>query len=215
MSCAIAGNELEVLERFALARVVPVATIEDSMKAERLARALLAGGISCIEVTLRTDEALDALQRCRRVDGLLAGAGTVLSVEQARSVAAAGAAFAVAPGTNDEVVAECRQLKLPIFPGVATPTEIEHARSLGLRVMKVFPAELVGGVRFLRAVSAVYRDVGFVPTGGITTANMHEYLSISSVVAVGGSWLTPPELLETGQFDEITRLVREAVELAG
>jgi 2-dehydro-3-deoxyphosphogluconate aldolase/(4S)-4-hydroxy-2-oxoglutarate aldolase len=212
-SHVFASREQEVLDRLASVRVVPVASIEDSTKAE-LVGTLLAGGIACIEVTFRTESALESIERCSRLEGLLTGAGTVLSPEQASAAAAAGAAFAVSPGTNDEVVAACRELELPIVPGVATPTEIERARGLRLRVMKVFPAESVGGVRFVQAVSTVYPDVRYLPTGGITAANMHDYLALPSVLAVGGSWLTASRLIADGDHDEIARLAREAAEIA-
>ena len=150
----------------------------------------------------------------REIDGLLVGAGTVLSPAQAALAAEAGAAFAVAPGTNDAVVAACGELELPFFPGVATPSEIEHARSLGCRTLKVFPAATVGGIAFLKAVSATYRDVRFMPTGGIGPANLADYLAVPSVLVCGGSWLCEAGLLGAGRFDEVERLAREAVGLA-
>jgi 2-dehydro-3-deoxyphosphogluconate aldolase/(4S)-4-hydroxy-2-oxoglutarate aldolase len=162
-----------------------------------------------------SDAALAALERVTAIEGLLACAGTVLTPEQAAAAAAAGAAFAVAPGTNEDVVAACRDLGLPFFPGVATPSEIERARQLGLHTLKVFPAEQVGGPAFLRAVSATYPDVRFLPTGGIGPANLRAYLDVPSVLAVGGSWLVKTELLRTGRFDEVERLTRETVELLG
>ncbi len=215
MAAQVDTLEPSVVERLARSRVVAVATVDDADQAEAAAQALLAGGVSSLEVALRSDAALDALARVSAIDGLLVGAGTVLSPEQAGAARAAGAAFAVAPGTNEEVVAACRELGLPFFPGVATPTEIEHARRLGLATLKVFPAEQVGGVGFLRAVAATYPDVRFLPTGGIGPGNAGAYLAVPSVVAVGGSWLVKPELLRSGRFDEVERLAREAAGLAG
>jgi 2-dehydro-3-deoxyphosphogluconate aldolase/(4S)-4-hydroxy-2-oxoglutarate aldolase len=194
--------------------VLPVATLEDEDQAERVAHALLAGRLPCLEVAFRSPAAAAALRRVAGVEGLLVGAGTVLSVGQAEAAAEAGAAFAVAPGTNEDVVRRCRALGLPFFPGVATPSEIERARALGLRVLKVFPASTLGGVGFLRAVSATYPDVRFVPTGGIGAADAAEYLALASVLAVGGSWLVRTDLLREGRFDEVERLAREAAELA-
>lgn len=211
-SAEVSEREAAVVERLLACRVVPVATVEDPARASRIGEALLAGGVGCIEITFRHPAAAAAIGRAREVDGLLVGAGTVLSAEQARAAFDAGALFAVAPGSNDEVVRVCDELGLPFFPGVATASEIERARQLGHHVVKVFPAEQVGGTAFLRAVSATYPDVGFMPTGGIDGSNIGEYLAVPSVVACGGSWLVRPELVREGRFDEIERLARETVE---
>ena len=199
-----------VVDRLRACRVVPVATIEDPAAAAAVGAALLAGGIGCIEITFRHPAAAGAIRCAREVDGLLVGAGTVLTTEQAESACAVGAAFAVAPGTNEEVVRASDALGLPFFPGVATASEIERALALGRRVVKVFPAAQVGGPAFLRAVSATYPDVGFMPTGGIDAGNVGDYLAVPSVVACGGSWLVRPELIRERRFDEIERLAREA-----
>ena len=206
--------ESEVLEVLARTRVLPVMSVPDVAGAEAACRALLAGGVSCVEITFRTDAAADAIRRVSEIDGLLVGAGTVLSPEQAEAAAAAGARFAVAPGTSEPVVEACRELALPFFPGIATPSEIERARALGCRTLKVFPASTVGGVAFLRAVSAPYRDVRFIPTGGIDASNLAAHLAVPSVLACGGSWLCDQGLIREGRFDEIERLAREAVEAA-
>lgn len=203
-----------VVERLRACRVVPVATIEEPADAARVAASLLAGGIACIEITFRHPAAAEAIGAAAGVPGMLVGAGTVLSPEQAAAAKDAGAAFAVAPGTNEAVVAACARLGLPFFPGVATPTEIERARELGLRTLKLFPAQQVGGPAFLKAVTATYPDVGFLPTGGVSRENLAEYLALPCVVAVGGSWLVKPELTRAGRFDEIERLAREAVAAA-
>jgi 2-dehydro-3-deoxyphosphogluconate aldolase / (4S)-4-hydroxy-2-oxoglutarate aldolase len=203
-------NEDDVVTRLGRARVVPVASLDDGDQAESTARALQRGGLDCIEITFRTAAAAEALRRARAVDGMLVGAGTVLSPEQAAVAADAGADFAVAPGTNPAVVEACRALGLPFFPGVATPSEIETARALGRTTLKLFPAAQVGGAGFLRAVSATYPDVRFLPTGGIGADTVADYLAVPSVLAVGGSWLVRPELLRAGRFDEVERLAREA-----
>jgi 2-dehydro-3-deoxyphosphogluconate aldolase/(4S)-4-hydroxy-2-oxoglutarate aldolase len=203
-------SEDDVVTRLGRARVVPVASLDDGDQAEATARALQRGGLDCIEITFRTAAAAEALRRARAVDGMLVGAGTVLSPEQAAVAADAGADFAVAPGTNPAVVEACRALGLPFFPGVATPSEIETARALGRTTLKLFPAAQVGGVGFLRAVSATYPDVRFLPTGGIGADTVADYLAVPSVLAVGGSWLVRPELLRAGRFDEVERLAREA-----
>ena len=208
-----ATKEAEVASRLAAARVLPVTTVDDAEQADAVCRALVAGGLLCIEIAFRSDAAVDAIRRASQVKGLLVGAGTVLSAEQAEAALVAGASFAVAPGTNEDVVGACHELGLPFFPGVATPSEIERARQLGLRTLKVFPAEQLGGPAFLRAVTATYPDVRFLPTGGIGLDNLRDYLAVPSVLAVGGSWLVKPELLRDGRFDEVERLAREAVGL--
>jgi 2-dehydro-3-deoxyphosphogluconate aldolase/(4S)-4-hydroxy-2-oxoglutarate aldolase len=201
----------EVVEALERARVLAVMTCDDADQAEAASRALVAGGLRCVEIAFRTPAAGEALRRVSRLDGVLAGAGTILEPDQARAAAAAGARFAVAPGTNSDVVEACAAAGLPFFPGVATPSEIETARALGCRVLKVFPAATLGGAAFLRAVSAPYRDVRFLPTGGVGAANLREFLSVPSVLACGGSWMVAPELLRQGRFDEVERLAREAV----
>ena len=200
----------DAVETLGRIRVLPVLSVPDADQAEAACRALLAGGVSCVEITFRTDAAEEAIRRVSGIEGLLVGAGTVLSPEQAEAAAAAGARFAVAPGTSERVVEACRALSLPFFPGVATPSEIERARALGCRTLKVFPAATVGGVAFLRAVSAPYQDVQFIPTGGIDASNLAEYLAVPSVLACGGSWLCDPAL----PVEEIERLAREAVAVA-
>jgi 2-dehydro-3-deoxyphosphogluconate aldolase/(4S)-4-hydroxy-2-oxoglutarate aldolase len=202
-------TEQEVIARLGRARVVAVSSLDDGEQAEATARALQRGGLDCIEVTFRTAAAADAIRAARAVPGMLVGAGTVLSAELAAEAAAAGAEFAVAPGTNPAVVAACRDLALPFIPGVATPSEIETARALGRTTLKLFPAAQVGGTGFLRAVSATYPDVRFLPTGGVGPDTLAEYLAVPSVLAVGGSWLVRPELLRAGRFDEVERLARD------
>jgi 2-dehydro-3-deoxyphosphogluconate aldolase/(4S)-4-hydroxy-2-oxoglutarate aldolase len=171
-------------------RIVPVLTVESADDAERACEALVAGGLTSVEITFRTDAAAAAIRRASRIDGLLVGAGTVLSVEQLHAALEAGAKFAVAPSTNPAVVAEAQRAGLPFVPGAATPTEIERARSLGCDIVKIFPASLVGGPAFIKAVSPVFPDVQFVPTGGITAENVGEYLALPSVLACGGTWIT-------------------------
>ncbi len=204
-----------VVDRLQVCRVVPVATIVDPTRAAAVGEALLAGGVGCIEITFRHPAAAEAIRTAREVEGLLVGAGTVLSADQARAAADAGALFAVAPGTSEEVVKVCDEIGLPFFPGVATASEIERARRLGRHVVKVFPAAQVGGPAFLRAVAATYPDVGFIPTGGVDAANLADYLAVPAVIACGGSWLVRQDLVRDGRFDEIERLAREALAGSG
>jgi 2-dehydro-3-deoxyphosphogluconate aldolase / (4S)-4-hydroxy-2-oxoglutarate aldolase len=205
----------DVLEQLGVGRVVAVLTAADADEAERACQALVSGGLSIVEITFRTAAAAEAIRRAAAIQGLLVGAGTVLSTEQLTDAIDAGARFAVAPGTNDDIVDAARHAGIPFVPGAATPSEIEHARALGCRVVKVFPASLVGGPAFVKAVSAVYRDVRFVPTGGVSPDNLGSYLELPSVLACGGTWICEPALLREGRFDEVERRARAAVELAG
>ena len=204
----------DVIARLAELRVVPVLTAADADQAEHACRALLAGGLSAVEITFRTDAAAEAIRRAAGVDGLLVGAGTVLSSEQLERAVDAGARFAVAPGTNDDVVEAAQRVGVPFVPGVATPSEIEHARSLGCTELKLFPASVVGGPAFVKAVAPVYPDVRFVPTGGVSPENLGSYLELPAVLACGGTWICERGLLDERRFDEIERRAREAVELA-
>jgi 2-dehydro-3-deoxyphosphogluconate aldolase/(4S)-4-hydroxy-2-oxoglutarate aldolase len=171
------------------ARILPVLTVESVEDAERRCRTLLADGYSTVEITFRTAAAADAIRHVARIDGLTVGAGTVLAVDQLEAAIDAGARFAVAPSTSSAVVDAAREAGIRFIPGAATPTEIDRARSLGCDVIKIFPVSALGGPAFIRAVSAVFPDVRFVPTGGIDAANVDEYLALPSVLACGGSWL--------------------------
>jgi 2-dehydro-3-deoxyphosphogluconate aldolase/(4S)-4-hydroxy-2-oxoglutarate aldolase len=199
-----------LVQRLSQLRILPVATLPTET-AEDVGRALVNAGLPCIEITFRAAGAAEAIRRARTIDGLLVGAGTVLTPDQARAAAEAGAAFALAPGLNEEIVDCCRELGLPFFPGVATPTEVDRARRLGLHTLKAFPIATLGGPAFLRAVSATHPDVRFIPTGGVNPTNLQEYLALGNVVACGGSWLVSERILRTRAFDELARLAREAV----
>jgi 2-dehydro-3-deoxyphosphogluconate aldolase / (4S)-4-hydroxy-2-oxoglutarate aldolase len=200
----------ELVSRLAEIRFIPIASIDPEL-AEPLGRTLIGEGIACLEVALRQPGAIEALERACAVEGLLVGAGTVLTPAQATAAAEAGAAFAVAPGLNTDVVDRCCELGLPFFPGVATPSEIDAARRLGLATVKLFPLGPLGGLSFLRAISAVFPDMRFIPTGGIDQSNVGPLLEFPSVVACGGSWLFTEQLLRAGSFDELARRARELV----
>jgi len=204
----------DVVDRLAASRIVPVLTAENADEAERACDALLAGGLSCVEITFRTDAAADAIRRVARNEELLVGAGTVLSPDHLALALDAGARFAVAPGTSEAVVEAARVAGVPFVPGIATASEIERARALGCDILKVFPAAILGGPSFLKAVSPVYQDVRFVPTGGVNPENLASYLELPSVLACGGTWICDKDLLCEGRFDEVERRAREAVELA-
>jgi 2-dehydro-3-deoxyphosphogluconate aldolase/(4S)-4-hydroxy-2-oxoglutarate aldolase len=207
------ADPLGVLARY---RLVPVVEIPDVATAVPLGRALVAGGLPCIEVTFRTAAAADAIRAMRSdVPDLVVGAGTMLTAANVDAASAAGAAFLVAPGSTIAVMARAEEVGLPLIPGVATPTEIEAAIARGLGVLKLFPAEASGGAAFLRAVRPVYPGVRFMPTGGIGPANVGAYLALDNVLAVGGSWMAPRDAIVAGDVATITRLVAEAVALVG
>jgi 2-dehydro-3-deoxyphosphogluconate aldolase/(4S)-4-hydroxy-2-oxoglutarate aldolase len=194
---------------------VPVVEIPDAALAGPLGQALLAGGLPCAEITFRTSSAAAAIAVLRReCPDLLVGAGTVLTPAQVDAAADAGATFIVAPGFNPVTLERARARGLPMIPGVCTPTEIEQALSHGVDVLKFFPAEAAGGVAFLRAVSAPYKNVRFIPTGGVSASNLASYLALPQVLACGGSWMVSQGLLLRGDFEAIRRLTSEAVSVA-
>ncbi len=191
--------------------VVPVVELPRTEDAVPLAGALLEGGLSCVEITLRTPGAVEGISAIRAAyPDILLGAGTVLSIEQVDIAIAAGADFAVAPGTNPQVVAASLARGLPILPGVATPSEIETARALGIHLLKLFPSELLGGAAYVRALCGPYRDITFVPTGSITPATLPGYLAVPQVLACGGSWMVKPAMIAAGEFAAIRDLASDA-----
>ncbi len=205
-----------VLARLRAVRIVPVITIDDPDDAVPLARALSDGGLSCAEITFRTPRAPEALHRITtEVPDLFAGAGTVLTPEQAAQARAAGAQFIVAPGLKPRVADYCTTEGIPFYPGVATPSDVETALEHGLTMLKFFPAEPMGGLSFLKAIAAPYVDVSFMPTGGINASNVASYLAFKRVVACGGSWMAPADWISGKQFDRIRDEARRATELAG
>ena len=195
--------------------VVPVVVIDDASKAVPVAKALVAGGLTVIEVTMRTAAAAEAIAAiAAEVPEALIGAGTVLSGDQAQTIVSAGAKFIVSPGLHDEVVMTARALSVPVIPGVATATEAQQAWNLGLRILKFFPAGQAGGIGMIKALAAVFRDVLIMPTGGVSTKNLRDYLEVPSVLACGGSWLTPTDAIEIGDYQRITDLAAEAAAIA-
>jgi len=206
---------MNVLDRIGELKIVPVIALDRSEDAGPLGDALLAGGLPCAEVTFRTDAAVGAMQILAEYPDILLGAGTVLTVDQVKAAVDAGARFIVSPGFNPKVVGYCVENGIPITPGICTPSDIEHAIGFGLEVVKFFPAEAFGGLKTLKAISAPYTMMRFVPTGGVSTANLCDYLAFPKVLACGGSWIAKRDMIKTGQFDEIARLTREAVALAG
>ena len=195
--------------------VIPVIVLQRSADAVPVAEALIEGGIPIFEFTLRTEAALPAIEEiAKHFPDALTGAGTVLDKSQARQAIDAGARFIVSPGWDEGVVETAQAAGLPVVPGVATASEVQRARNHGLRLLKLFPAGVAGGIPMLKALSSVYSDIGFVPTGGVSAGNLADYLAVPNVVAVGGSWLTPAKAIADGQFEQITRLSIEARKIA-
>jgi 2-dehydro-3-deoxyphosphogluconate aldolase / (4S)-4-hydroxy-2-oxoglutarate aldolase len=203
-----------VLTQLARLRIVPVIVIDDVASARPLADALAGGGLGCVEITLRTPAAVAAITRFAGDASLLVGAGTILDPDQARAAVDAGARFVVSPGFDGEVVHCCQQLGVPVVPGTATPTEIQQAQRAGLTAVKFFPAETLGGVTALDAISGPFPGMRFVPTGGITAAKTPAYLQHRAVLAAGGSWMAPRKLIAAGDWPRIGQLAAEAAGLA-
>ncbi|EKO3374031.1 bifunctional 4-hydroxy-2-oxoglutarate aldolase/2-dehydro-3-deoxy-phosphogluconate aldolase [Vibrio fluvialis] len=196
-------------QRLQQIKIVPVIAINDAAHAVPLAKVLVENGLPCAEVTFRTDAAQESIRLMRDAyPELLIGAGTVLTIQQVDQAISAGADFIVSPGLNPTTVKYCQQRGIAIVPGVNNPSLVEQAMELGLKTLKFFPAEPSGGVAMLKALSAVYR-VQFMPTGGVNPRNVADYLAIPSVVACGGTWMVPSDLMDSGNWDEIARLVRE------
>ena len=194
--------------------VIPVIVIDRVEDAVPLAKALVAGGVRVLEVTLRTPAALACIEAMiAEVPEAVVGAGTVRSVADAQAVARLGCRFAVSPGYTSEIGRACRDLDLPLLPGVSTASEVMTANADGFRFLKLFPATAVGGVTLLKAFASPFHDVVFCPTGGISLATAPEYLALPNVLCVGGSWLTPKEAIKNKDWDTITRLAREAAAL--
>lgn len=205
-------SRYDVLQTIGHCGVVPVVTIDDATVAPQLGAALLAGNLPIAEITLRTDAALDAIRAlATHCPDVAVGAGTVLTVEQAAVAIDAGATFIVTPGFDEAVVDYCLYRSLPIIPGVMTPTDINFAIKKGLCLLKFFPAEAAGGCRAIKAIGAPYRDLQFIPTGGVSIDNLSDYLSLPHVFAVGGSWMVPRTLLRSRCFDDIAQLAAQAV----
>ena len=207
----------EIIEKIRKAPVMAVLVIDTAEDAIPLAKALLAGGVSAIELTLRTPAALSALERIRsEAPEILAGIGTILNAEQVRSVKDRGAAFGVSPGLNSSVVKAAKDLDLPFAPGIMTPSEIEAAYALGCDVMKLFPSEPAGGLNYLKSINAPYAHLGiqYIPLGGVSLENLESYLKSPEILAVGGSWLAPRKLIQEKAWKEISINCEKAMEIA-
>lgn len=198
----------------ALAPVVPVLVIDDASRAEGLARALVAGGLPALEVTLRTPAALEAIREMSRVPGGVVGAGTLLTPADVVAAKEAGATFGVSPGATDRLLDACEDADLPLLAGVATPSEAMRLLDRGYTVAKFFPAEINGGVAALKAIGAPIPQMRFCPTGGVSPQNAPDYLALKNVLCVGGSWVAPADRVKAGDWEAITRLATTAATLA-
>ncbi|UJW74700.1 2-dehydro-3-deoxy-phosphogluconate aldolase [Rhizobium sp. SL42] len=204
----------KLLSTLKLQPVVPVLIIDDADTAVPLARALVAGGLKAIEITLRTDAALEAVRRvAAEVEGAVVGAGTILNAKHFEAAVAAGSKFIVSPGTTQELLDAARASDIPLLPGAATASEVMALREEGYQVLKFFPAEQAGGAAYLKSLSSPLAGTLFCPTGGISLKNAKDYLSLPNVVCVGGSWVAPKELVAAGDWAGITKLAAEAFAL--
>ena len=204
----------KIIDKISTMGVVPVVAIENASDAVGLGDALIEGGLPCAEITFRTAAAASAIRTLSNSHpGILVGAGTILTKSDAETAVDAGASFVVTPGFDGDLVDWCLGQRIPVIPGVMTPTDINAAINRKLNVLKFFPAEGAGGIKTLKAISGPYGNIKFVPTGGITLGNLEEYLSLPNVVACGGSWLVKKDQISSGEFDAIESLVREAVQL--
>lgn len=194
-------------------RIVPVVVLNDAANASGLGDALVAGGLPVAEVTFRTAAAAESIRILAKRGDVLVGAGTVRSVAQVDQAADAGASFIVSPGLRADIVRRSQELGLPVLPGAVTPSEILQAEELGLKAVKFFPANVYGGAAAIKALSAPFADIQFVPTGGVSAGNLGDFLALPCIPAVGGSWMVPAKTVDAGEFDKVESLAREAMAL--
>jgi 2-dehydro-3-deoxyphosphogluconate aldolase/(4S)-4-hydroxy-2-oxoglutarate aldolase len=204
---------MTILDIMRTARVIPVIAIDDPEHAVPLAKALVAGGIRVLEVTLRTPHGLAAIRAMSAVEGAIVGVGTLTQPDEFASARDAGAVFGVSPGLTPALIEAARKSGLPLLPGVMTPSEVLAAREAGFRELKLFPAVPAGGVGMLNAIAGPIPDVTFCPTGGISIDSAPQFLALKNVACVGGSWLTPKDALQAGDWARITELAKAAAAL--
>ena len=205
----------KVLEEISKIGIVPVIALDHVEDAAPLAKALCDGGLPCAEVTFRTDAAEESIRLMSEAyPEMLVGAGTVLTIDQVNRAVKAGAKFIVSPGFDPEIVDYCLENNIPVLPGCITPSEVAQAVKRGLKVVKFFPAEQAGGIAMIKAMAAPYTMVKFMPTGGINTKNLADYLSCDKILCCGGSWMVKGNLLKEGKFDEVCKLTKEAKAIA-
>ena len=202
-------------EQFEELGVVPVVVLENKEDAIPLAEALVQGGLPCAEVTFRTNVAAESIRlMSEKYPDMLVGAGTVLTIEQVDLAVKSGAKFIVSPGFDPEIVDYCLEKNIPVFPGCITPSEVAQAVKRGLKVVKFFPAEQAGGIAMIKAMAAPYHNIRFMPTGGVNTSNLKDYLSWDKILCCGGSWMVKGDMIRNGEFEKIQVLVKAAKELA-
>jgi 2-dehydro-3-deoxyphosphogluconate aldolase/(4S)-4-hydroxy-2-oxoglutarate aldolase len=203
-----------VLEQFGKIGIIPVVVLDDAKDAEPLGQALMEGGLPCAEVTFRTAAAEESIRiMAEKFPNMLVGAGTVLTTDQVDRAVAAGAKFIVSPGINPKVVDYCVKKNIPITPGTCNPSNVETALEFGLDVVKFFPAEPAGGLKYIKAIAAPYVGMKFMPTGGINAENVKDYLKYDRILACGGSWMVKGDLIKAGDFDKIRELTAEAAQI--
>jgi len=201
----------DILKQFSQIGIIPVVVLDDAKDAEALGEALIRGGLPCAEVTFRTRAAEESIKiMAEKFPQMLVGAGTVLTIEQVDRAVNAGAKFIVSPGINPKVVEYCVRNNIPVTPGTANPTNVETAIELGLDVVKFFPAEAAGGLNYIKAIAAPYPQIKFMPTGGINENNVRDYLKYDRILACGGSWMVKSSLINSGDFDKICELTKNA-----
>ncbi|MBZ7954652.1 bifunctional 4-hydroxy-2-oxoglutarate aldolase/2-dehydro-3-deoxy-phosphogluconate aldolase [Campylobacter sp. W0018] len=199
----------EILE---VSKIIPVITIYDLKTSVDLAKALIDGGIKILEITLRTQEAIEAIKLIsKEIPEAIVGAGTVLNAKMLEEVKNAGAKFAISPGLNAILAKEAKNIDLPLIPGIATAGELMLALEFGFKNLKFFPAQAAGGVNMLKSFSAPFQEVKFCPTGGISLDNINDYLKLDNVLCVGGSWLTPKELILDKKWNQITQIAKQSL----
>lgn len=204
----------DITEKFQKIGVVPVVVLDDAKDAIPLAKALIEGGLPCAEVTFRTEAAEESIRlMVEKYPEMLVGAGTVLTREQVDLAVSAGAKFIVSPGFDPEIVDYCLEKEIPVFPGCVSPSEVVQAVKRGLKIVKFFPAEPAGGISMIKAMAAPYTGIKFMPTGGISTKNLEEYLTCDKILCCGGSWMVKGDLVKAGKFDKIKELTTEARKL--
>ncbi len=205
---------MTIEERLYSFGVIPVIVINDAEDALPLAKALIDGELPCAEITFRTEAAEESIKLISKAyPDMLVGAGTVLSVEQVKKAVNAGAKFIVAPGFDEELVDYCIKENIPVFPGCLTPTELTKAVKRNLKVVKFFPSETFGGLKTIKAVSAPFSMLRFIPTGGLNATNVVDYLSDKKIFACGGTWIAKKELIDAGDFEAISKLAKEASDI--
>ncbi|MFX1469021.1 MAG: bifunctional 4-hydroxy-2-oxoglutarate aldolase/2-dehydro-3-deoxy-phosphogluconate aldolase [Promethearchaeota archaeon] len=205
---------MDIYEKIKELKIIPVAIIDNLDNAVPLGKILIDAGLPIIEVTFRTETAAESIKKLtKELPVMLVGAGTVLKVDQVKNAIKAGAQFIVTPGFNPKVVDYCIEEKVPIIPGVNTPTMVEWALDRGLTIIKFFPADLSGGPKMLKSLAGPYPDARFVPTGGINADSLKNYLELPNVIACGGSWIVSKDLISAGKFEEIKNLTVNALRL--